>query len=60
MKFVFKEQLFSHVRTDPPLPGYYQYFCKVNVSCSRTKHEFPSEDYRDQPWSSSITTIVWR
>ena len=35
-------------------------FVQVNVSCSRTKHEFPSEDYRDQPWSSSITTIVWR
>ena len=23
---------------EPPLPGYYQYFLVVNVSCSRTQH----------------------
>ena len=38
------QQLFSHVGTKPPLPGYYQYFLEVNVSCSRIQHGDPSED----------------
>ena len=29
---------FSHVGTEPPLPGYYQYLSGVNVPCSRTQH----------------------
>ena len=32
------KQFFSHVGTEPPLPGYYQYFWGVNVHCSRTQH----------------------
>ena len=32
------KQCFSHVGTEPPLPGYYQYFKGVNVPCSRTQH----------------------
>ena len=32
------KQFFSHVGTEPPLPGYYQYFWGVNVPCSRTQH----------------------
>ena len=41
------QQFFSHVGTEPPLPGYYQYFLafwEVNVSCSRIQHGNPSED----------------
>ena len=30
--------------TEPLLPGYYQYFRRVNVSCSRTKHGSLGED----------------
>ena len=37
-------QFFSHVGTKPPLPGYYQYFWEVNVSCSRTQQGDLSED----------------
>ena len=47
-RFVFAErpskQFFSHVGTEPALPGYYQYFLGVNVSCSGTQHGPPSED----------------
>ena len=32
------KQFFSHVGTEPPLPGYYQYFWGLNVPCSRTQH----------------------
>ena len=42
------KQFFSHVGTEPPLPGYFQYFSfysffffgggGVNMSCSRTQH----------------------
>ena len=42
------KQFFSHIGTEPPLPGYYQYFflggggggggVNVNMSCSRTQH----------------------
>ena len=32
------KQFFSHVGTEPPLPGYYQYFWGVNMPCSRTQH----------------------
>ena len=32
------KQFFSHVGTEPLLPGYYQYFWGVNVPCSRTRH----------------------
>ena len=32
------KQFFSHVGTEPPLPGYYQYFWGENVPCSRTQH----------------------
>ena len=32
------KQFFIHVGTEPPLPGYYQYFRGVNVPCSRTQH----------------------
>ena len=35
------KQLFSQVGTEPPLPGYYQYFLGVNMSCSRTQHGDP-------------------
>ena len=34
------KQFFSHVGTEPPLPGYYQYFWGVNVTCSRTQHGY--------------------
>ena len=27
------QQSFSNVGTEPPLPGYYQYFCGRNISC---------------------------
>ena len=33
---------FSHVETEPPIPGYYQYFWGVNVSCSRKQHTDPA------------------
>ena len=33
-----------YVGTEPPLPGYYQFFWEVNVSCSRIQHGDPSED----------------
>ena len=32
------EWLVGHVGTEPPLPGYYQYFWRVNAPCSRTQH----------------------
>ena len=32
------KQFFSHVGTEPPLPGYYQYFWGVNLPCSRSQH----------------------
>ena len=32
---------FSHVNSEPPLPGYYKYFWGVNISCSRTQHGDP-------------------
>ena len=32
------KQFLSHVGTEPPLPGYCQYFWGVNVPCSRTQH----------------------
>ena len=35
---------FRHVGTEPPLPGYYQYFREINVSCSRTQHCDLSEE----------------
>ena len=35
---------FSHVETEPPIPGYYQYLWGVNVSCSRKRHTDPAED----------------
>ena len=38
------KQFFSHVETEPPIPGYYQYFWGVNVSCSRRQHTDPAED----------------
>ena len=39
------QQFFSHVRMEPPLPGYYQYFFgEVNVSSSRIQHSDLSED----------------
>ena len=46
LKFRFVSFLlkFSHVGTEPWLPGYYQYFFGVNVSCSGTQHGAPSED----------------
>ena len=31
------KQFFSHVATEPPLSGYYQYFWGVNAPCSRTQ-----------------------
>ena len=34
------KQFFSHVETEPPIPGYYQYFWGVNVSCSRKQHAY--------------------
>ena len=36
------KQFFRHVWTEPPLPGYYQYFLGVNMSSSRTQHGKPS------------------
>ena len=38
------QQVFSHVGKEPLLPGYYQYFCGVNVSCSRIQNCDPTED----------------
>ena len=38
------QQFFSHVETEPLLPGYYQYFLGGNVSCSRIQHVDLSED----------------
>ena len=38
------KQFFSHVETEQPIPGYYQYFWGVNVSCSRKQHTDPAED----------------
>ena len=38
------KQFFSRVETEPPIPGYYQYFWGVNVSCSRKQHTDPAED----------------
>ena len=38
------KHIFSHVGTEPTLPGNYQYFWGVNVSCSRTQHGDLSED----------------
>ena len=39
------QQFFSHVGTEPLLPGYYKYFLGgVNVLCSRIKHGNSSED----------------
>ena len=38
------KQFFSHVETEPPIPGYYQYFWEVNVSCSRKQHTDLAED----------------
>ena len=35
------KQFFSHVGMEPSLPGYYQYFWGVNMSCSRTQHGDP-------------------
>ena len=37
-------KFFSHVETEPPIPGYYQYFLGVNVSCSRKQHTDPAEN----------------
>ena len=46
LKFCFVSFLlnFSHVGTEPWLPGYYQYFFGEIVSCSRTQHGAPSQD----------------
>ena len=38
------QQFFRNVGTEPPLPGIYQYFWEVNVSCSRIQHGDLSED----------------
>ena len=38
------KQFFSHVETEPPIPGFYQYFWGVNVSCSRKQHTDPAEN----------------
>ena len=35
------KQFFSHVETEPHIPGYYQYFWGVNVSCSRKQTHRP-------------------
>ena len=35
------KQFFSHAEMEPPIPGYYQYFWGVNVSCSRKEHTDP-------------------
>ena len=43
------KQFFSQVGTEPLLPGYYQYFWEVNVSCSRTQHGDVSEDGTPRP-----------
>ena len=40
---------FSDVGTEPWLPGYYQYFFGVNVSCSRTQHGNHCEDRTPYP-----------
>ena len=41
---VMRQLLFSHAETEPLIPGYYQYFWGVNVSCSRKQHTDPAED----------------
>ena len=43
------KQFFSHVEMEPPIPGYYQYFWGVIVSCSRKQHTDPAEDQPGSP-----------
>ena len=38
------KHFYGRVGTGPPLPGYYQHFWGVNLSCSRTQHSEPSEE----------------
>ena len=35
---------FSVMSFERPLPGYYQYFWRENMSCSSTQHGAPNED----------------
>ena len=35
---------FSVMSFERPLPGYYQYFWRENMSCSSTQHGVPNED----------------
>ena len=44
---------FSHVGTELTLPGYYQYFWGVNMSCSRTQHGDPSSAGTPDLWIRS-------
>ena len=52
------KQFFSHVEMEPPIPGYYQYFWGVNVSCSRKQHtDRPRiEPGSPDPESDALTT----
>ena len=54
-----REQFFSHVETEPPFPGYYQYFWGVNVSCSRKQHTDPAED-RTRVSRSRVNALTTR
>ena len=47
------KQFFSHVGMEPQLPGYYQYFWGVNMSCSRTQHGDPGGARTPDLWIRS-------
>ena len=53
------QQFFSHVGTEPSLPGYYQYFLggKFNVSSSRIQHGDSSEDRNPRPLASESDAL---
>ena len=55
------KQFLSHVGTEPPPPGYYQYFWEVhvNVSCSRTQHGDLSEDQTPTSNSGVRRSTTW-
>ena len=54
------KQFFSHVGTEPPLPGYYQYFWWVNISCSRTQHGDPSGARTPRPLDPESEVLTTR
>ena len=51
---------FSHVGTEPPLPGYYQYFQGLNVPCSKTQHGLTREGLAPRTSESRVRGIIHR